>query len=137
MEIPKKKRTRAGRPTTKIISQRIPPEIDMSQVVFWIEGFATVKEIAASCGVAENTLKTAIKKHFGITYQELQEKHSSKGVMSLRRAQLKLANTSAGMAIWLGKQYAGQHETDNRIKNSPNDMKLNKLFSIIEEQDVS
>ena len=40
------------------------------------------------------------------------------------------------MSIWLGKQYLGQHDTDNRMKTSPNDTKLSKLFSIVKTEDV-
>lgn len=131
-----KKKKKLGRPSTKIVKKRTPPEIDMSQVVYWIESQATLKEIAGSFTISSDTLKAAIKKSFGITYQELYEKHSSKGLVSLRRSQFKLAEKQTGMAIWLGKQYLGQHDPDNRIKSSPNDTKLNKLFNVIEKQDV-
>ena len=108
----------------------------MSQVIFWIEAQSTIKEIAGSFGVSADTLKKAIKKYFGTTFQDLYEKHSATGIMSLRRNQFKLAKTNPSMAIWLGKQYLGQHDPDNRIKTCPNDNKLSKLFSLIKTTDV-
>ena len=131
-----KRKKRVGRPPIKIVKKRTPPEIDMSQVIYWIEAQATLQEIAGSFTICPQALKSGIKKAFGVTYQELYDKHSAKGLVSLRRSQFKLAEKQTGMAIWLGKQYLGQHDPDNRIKSSPNDTKLNKLFGIIEKQNV-
>ena len=36
-----------------------------------------------------------------------------KGKISLRRAQFRLAEHNAAMAIWLGKQYLGQREPES------------------------
>ncbi len=64
----------------------------------------TIKEVAAFIDIPEGTLKnrpdftTAWKKGLEV------------GKISLRRAQFRLAEKSAGMAIWLGKQYLDQKE---------------------------
>ncbi len=106
----------------------------MTQVVFWMQQLATQKEIAGSFKVSSETLSKAVKKFFGRPYQVIYEEHSGKGLMTLRKHQFQLAATNTSMSIWLGKQYLGQHDPDNRVRTCPNDMKLSKLFSIIKTQ---
>lgn len=61
-------------------------------------------------GLSIETLNTRIKEHYGIGFLETYKRFSGYGKAGLRRLQFKLAETSAGMAIWLGKQYLGQAE---------------------------
>lgn len=62
----------------------------------------TIREIAGVMKIPEGTLKA--RKDFSATYKNASEN----GKASLRRLQWRLAEKSAGMAIWLGKQYLGQ-----------------------------
>lgn len=58
-----------------------------------------------------DTLTRWCVREFGVTFQEYSRKN--KGVsarIKLRENQLKLAEKSAAMAIWLGKQMLGQRE---------------------------
>jgi len=64
----------------------------------------TLKEVSAFLGVPEGTLKG--RQDFQTAYK----KGLEVGKISLRRTQFRLAETSAAMAIWLGKQYLGQTE---------------------------
>ena len=45
-----------------------------------------------------------------MSFAEAFKKYSDKGKMSLRRTQFKLAERSASMAIWLGKQMLDQED---------------------------
>ena len=64
----------------------------------------TLKECAAFMNIPEGTL--ANREDFTSAWKKGQEV----GKISLRRTQFRLAEKSAGMAIWLGKQYLGQTE---------------------------
>jgi hypothetical protein len=61
--------------------------------------------------VATDTLTAWCKRTYGMTFQEYVKKN---GLMllrvRLRRAQLRLAERNASMAIFLGKQYLGQRD---------------------------
>ena len=45
-----------------------------------------------------------------MTFSEVYAEKRQKGRASLRRSQFRLAEKSATMAIWLGKQYLGQKD---------------------------
>lgn len=72
----------------------------------------TKEEICAWFGITDKTLdawcKRTYKKNFSVIFDEKRKG----GKISLRRAQFKLAEKSAAMAIWLGKQYLGQTDPD-------------------------
>ena len=78
----------------------------------------TKEEISSILGVSEDTLDRRIKEEYDCTFAVYFNKHSSKGKVSLRRHQFKLAEAgNPTMLIWLGKQYLGQtdkQEVDNR-----------------------
>ena len=57
-------------------------------------------------------------------FSTVYKKFSAEGKMSLRRAQFKLAETNASMAIFLGKQYLGQK--DDRHDYNEELLKLKK-----------
>jgi hypothetical protein len=75
----------------------------------------TYKECAAFMGIPEGTLVN--REDFTSAFK----KGLETGKISLRRTQFRLAEKSAGMAIWLGKQYLGQTEkfefNDERMIN--------------------
>nr|DAG17072.1 MAG TPA: putative terminase small subunit [Caudoviricetes sp.]DAG39374.1 MAG TPA: putative terminase small subunit [Caudoviricetes sp.]DAP69627.1 MAG TPA: putative terminase small subunit [Caudoviricetes sp.]DAR04950.1 MAG TPA: putative terminase small subunit [Caudoviricetes sp.] len=65
------------------------------------------------CGVlecSEDTLNRWCKRTYGATFEDTYKSKSQVGKSSLRRSQWKLAEKSATMAIWLGKQYLGQKD---------------------------
>lgn len=80
------------------------------------------------CGVLEcsaDTLNRWCKRTYKMTFADTYKSKSQVGKSSLRRAQLKLAEKNASMAIWLGKQYLGQRDiveqglpTDNTQKDA-------------------
>lgn len=68
----------------------------------------TQQEIAGFFGCTEQTLRNFCEREYGKKFFEVFEEKSAKGKISLRRAQFRLAETSAAMAIFLGKNYLGQ-----------------------------
>lgn len=81
----------------------------------------TAEEVCGVLQISQDTLGRRIKEKYGITFAEYFKRFAEYGKSSLRRAQFRLAETSATMAIWLGKQYLGQKdrqevEMDNTVK---------------------
>lgn len=70
----------------------------------------TKEEIADWFNVSDDTIERWCKRTYHESFAVVFSKKRSKGKISLRRAQFKLAEKNAAMAIWLGKQYLGQTE---------------------------
>lgn len=68
----------------------------------------TEEEIAGIFECDTNTLNAWCKRTFGTGFSEVYKKESQFGKASLRRTQFKLAEKSAAMAIFLGKNMLGQ-----------------------------
>ena len=79
--------------------------IDLVQALGRLQ--CTNEEIARWLGTTDTTLLNAQNKE---VFLGALEKGKAEGRMSLRRIQMKLAETSATMAIFLGKQILGQRE---------------------------
>ena len=71
----------------------------------------TLEEIAGVFDCSADTIERWCKREYKQTFAETYKKHSAKGKMSLRRIQFRLAEKSAAMAIFLGKNYLGQKDT--------------------------
>ena len=76
----------------------------------------TLEEIAGVFDCSPDTIERWCKREYKETFAEVYKKHSAKGKTSLRRIQFKLAEKSAAMAIFLGRNYLGQKdiETDEQ-----------------------
>jgi len=70
----------------------------------------TRDEILGVLGVADKTLYSWCKNTYNEDFSTVYKKYAEYGKSSIRRAQFKIAQTNATMAIWLGKQYLGQKE---------------------------
>lgn len=70
--------------------------------------FCTLKEMCAILGVSEDTVQRWCKRTYKRGFREVYAEKSAMGRMSLRRSQLRLAETNPAMAIFLGKNYLGQ-----------------------------
>ena len=70
----------------------------------------TLEEIAGVFDCSVDTIERWCKREYKETFADTYKKHSAKGKMSLRRTQFKLAEKSAAMAIFLGKNYLGQKD---------------------------
>ena len=71
----------------------------------------TLEEIAGVFDCSVDTIERWCKREYRETFAEVYKKHSAKGKTSLRRTQFKLAEKSAAMAIFLGKNYLGQKDS--------------------------
>ena len=71
----------------------------------------TKEEICGFFDVSDKTLENWCKRTYAEGFSEVFKKKRGKGKISLRRAQFRLAEKSAAMAIWLGKQWLGQKDT--------------------------
>lgn len=90
-----------GRPKKKIDQQQFEA---MCQIQ------ATQEEICIVLGVTDKTLSRWCKQVYGRNFSEVFKEKSAVGKISLRRKQWALADKSAPMAIFLGKQYLGQKD---------------------------
>lgn len=89
----------------------------------------TEEEICAFLGVTDKTLVRWIKSTYKLNgFSEAFKRFSAGGKISLRRSQFKLAEKSAAMAIFLGKNYLGQKD-DIEYEDTE---ALNKLDAILE-----
>lgn len=70
----------------------------------------TRNEICAWFGITDKTLSRWCERTYGEGFSATYEKKREKGRISLRRAQFRLAEKSATMAIFLGKQILGQKD---------------------------
>jgi AraC-like DNA-binding protein len=70
----------------------------------------TLAEIAGVFNCSEDTIERWCKRTYNESFAESFKKYSAEGKTSLRRAQFKLAEKNAAMAIFLGKQYLGQRD---------------------------
>ncbi|MBR4855142.1 MAG: helix-turn-helix domain-containing protein [Bacteroidaceae bacterium] len=85
-------------------------EIDKSQFEKLCGLQCTLNEIASFFQCSEDTVERWCKREYKEGFADAYKKNSGSGKISLRRAQFKLAEKNASMAIWLGKQYLGQRD---------------------------
>lgn len=85
----------------------------------------TEQEICSFFDVTDKTLNRWCKRTYKMGFSEIFKQKRGIGKISLRRAQFLLANKSAAMAIFLGKNYLGQSDHD---KNENGD-KLETRFA--------
>lgn len=98
---------------------RPPIEIDMKQFEALCAMMCTKEEICGFFKCSDSTLSRWVEKNYPkegrkkATFEDVYKKYSANGKISLRRKQFKLAEKSAAMAIFLGKNYLGQ--TDQQL----------------------
>ena len=83
-------------------------EIDKEQFEKLCGLQCTRDEICDWFHVTDKTLDSWCKRNYNEGFSAIYDKKRSAGKISLRRKQWKLAETSAAMAIFLGKNYLGQ-----------------------------
>ena len=85
-------------------------QINQSQFEAMCSIQATEEEICLVLGVSDKTLNRWCKDTYRLGFSEVFRQKRAIGKISLRRAQFQLAQKSAAMAIWLGKQWLGQKD---------------------------
>ena len=95
----------------------------------------TLDEIAGWFDFSPDTIERWCKRELKTSFAEAYKKHSAQGKISLRRAQFRIAERNASMAIFLGKQYLGQKDMPDI--GDINDDPLNRLLGDLDEQSKS
>lgn len=96
----------------------------------------TLPEIAAFFDCSADTIERWCKRTYGETFADTYNKLCGKGKLSLRRAQFKLAEKSAAMAIFLGKQYLGQTDNPAALKEQTEVEDLKPLADLLGDDDT-
>ena len=110
----------AGRPKKE-------PDKDFKETFEKLCGLqCTKEEIQDWFDISEKTLDRWVKDNYGEKFSDVYKSKRNKGKASLRRAQFKLAQKSAAMAIWLGKQYLNQK--DNTDTDETTLLRLDELL---------
>ena len=104
-------------------------EIDQRQFENLCAIQCTQEEIAGVFDCSPDTIDRWVKRTYHASFAEVYKIKSAKGKMSLRRTQFKLAEKSAAMAIFLGKQYLGQRDSFEVVDTSA----LDKLDEILKQ----
>lgn len=73
-----------------------------------------IKEICGACNCTEEQLRNWCKQAYNADYNEVYRVKSTKGKITLRNLQFKLAEKSPTMAIYLGKVYLNQDDKTNK-----------------------
>lgn len=88
------------------------PRIEINKKTF--EGLCEIQctksEIAGWFRCSEDTLERWCKREYKMNFEDVFAIYRGNGRISLRRSQFRLAQKSAVMGIWLGKQYLGQKD---------------------------
>lgn len=95
----------------------------------------TKEEIADWFNVSEDTIERWCKRTYKKSFAVIFSQKRSKGRISLRRSQFKLAEKSAAMAIFLGKNYLGQSDKQDININSIDETTRAEVEAILNEPD--
>lgn len=99
----------------------------------------TKEEICDWFGITDKTLDAWCKRTYEQSFSVIFEKKRVRGKISLRRAQFKLAEKSAAMAIFLGKNYLGQTDKQEIVSSTIDEktrQEVEKLIEKIGEKDT-
>lgn len=93
-------------------------EIDKTSFEKLCELQCTEAEICGFFDITDKTLSRWCKDTYGKGFSEVFRAKRERGKISLRRTQFRLAENNASMAIWLGKQYLGQSDESESLRNA-------------------
>lgn len=95
----------------------------------------TKLEICAFFDVTDKTLESWCKRTYHAGFSEVFAQKRGMGKISLRRKQWQLAEKSASMAIWLGKQYLEQRDNVDVTVADAKGIALDELEKMVMEDD--
>lgn len=95
----------------------------------------TKLEICAFFDVTDKTLESWCKRTYHAGFSEVFSQKRGIGKISLRRKQWQLAEKSASMAIWLGKQFLGQRDNVDVTVSDAKGIALDELEKMVMEDD--
>lgn len=96
----------------------------------------TAKEIVGVLGVDEDTLNDWCKREYNKKFSEVREEKAQGGKMSMRRAQLRMAQNNPTMSIWLGKQYLGQKDEKSVKVSKTVDESVREMEAFFNDKDA-
>lgn len=112
-------------------------EIDKKQFENLCALQCTHDEICAWFDVTAKTLESWCKRTYGDSFSKVFAQKRGKGKISLRRSQWQLAEKSASMAIWLGKQYLNQRDNVDVTVSDVKGIALDELERMVLGDDES
>jgi hypothetical protein len=118
-----------------VVTGRPKIEIDWNEFGKLCGLQCTLSEISAWFDVSEDTIERRVKEEYEQTFAEIFRQKRGKGLISLRRKQFKLADKSAAMAIFLGKNYLGQRDSQEIEIGENAQEYFNKIADAIEKSD--
>lgn len=110
-------------------------EIDQKQFENLCALQCTEDEICNWFDICTETLNAWCKRTYKKRFSEVFDQKRGNGKISLRRSQWKLAEKSATMAIWLGKQYLGQRDNVDVTVSDAKGIALDELEKMVMEDD--
>lgn len=97
-------------------------EIDQEQFEKLCGLQCTMEEICGWFDITDKTLESWCKRTYKVGFSAIYAKKRETGKISLRRAQFRLAEKNAAMAIFLGKNYLGQTDRIEQIVTQIEDL---------------
>lgn len=110
-------------------------EIDQTQFENLCAIQCTEEEICGWFAVSDDTLNRWCKRTYGKSFADTFKQKRGKGRISLRRSQWQLAEKSATMAIWLGKQFLGQRDNVDVTVSDAKGVALDELEKMVIKND--
>ena len=107
-------------------------EIDVEQFKNLCFIQCTLDEISYWFKCSSDTVERWCKRELGCGFADAYKKYSVGGKISLRRAQFRMAETNATMAIWLGKQYLGQSDKQEVALSTNDDATIKEMEKYFE-----
>lgn len=111
-------------------------DIDQTQFEKLCALQCTKEEIAGWFDCSVDTIENWCKKTYKQSFSAVFSKKREAGKISLRRAQWRLAERSAAMAIFLGKNYLGQHDSVT-VENPEQVSAIEKIAKMVLNEDVA
>nr|DAI34058.1 MAG TPA: putative terminase small subunit [Caudoviricetes sp.] len=112
-------------------------EIDQKQFENLCGLQCTLEEICCWFDVCSDTLEAWCKRTYKRSFSEVFAQKRGAGKISLRRKQWQLAEKSASMAIWLGKQYLNQRDNVDVTVSDAKGIALDELEKMVMKDDES
>ena len=110
-------------------------EIDQKQFENLCGLQCTLEEICGWFDVCSDTLETWCKRTYKKNFSEVFAQKRGAGKISLRRNQWRLAEKSATMAIFLGKQFLGQRDNMDITVGDSGALALDELEKMVKQDD--
>ena len=110
-------------------------EIDQKQFENLFGLQCTLEEICGWFDVCSDTLETWCNRTYKKSFSEVFAQKRGAGKISLRRSQWRLAEKSATMAIFLGKQFLGQRDNMDVTFGEHGGLALDELEKMVKQDE--